>query len=66
MTRPLALSFVIVLPQNEQVIQGDRPLVRCDLLERVLLLWAVVAAAAFALAAFLASRLPPRPRASAP
>jgi MFS family permease len=37
-----------------------------DLLERVLLLCAVVSAAAFALAAFLASKLPPHARASAP
>ncbi len=36
-----------------------------DLLERVLLLCAVVSAAAFGLAAFLASRLPPRARTSA-
>jgi len=37
-----------------------------DLLERVLLLGAVVSAATFALAAFLASKLPPRARTSAP
>jgi hypothetical protein len=36
-----------------------------DLLEGVLLLCAVLSAAAFALAAFLASRLPPHPRTSA-
>ncbi len=35
-----------------------------DLVERVLLLCAVISAAAFALAAFLASKLPPHPRTS--